>query len=81
MPMQLQALSSARRTQPSGKKACHYIHHVQSTLLIWNLSPFTEPLPEVASSAHEPLTLNLWHSRMGHIGMSAVVQLVGLERG
>jgi hypothetical protein len=61
----LQALSSVRRTQSSGKRAQRHTRYEPSTTpLIWSLSLLQIPrkivyMPEVAAFAHESLTLNL----------------------
>ena len=49
--------------------------------------PFVDPVPalvhepELAAFAHVPLTLDLWHARVGHIGKHAVTRLDKIAKG
>lgn len=49
--------------------------------------PFTEPaptirrIPELSAFADTPLSLDLWHSRIGHIGKNAVMRLNRVTKG
>jgi hypothetical protein len=39
------------------------------------------PRPEVSTFVDVPMTLDLWHARIGHIGQEAVMHLSRVAKG